>query len=206
MSGAPPPDAGPAGVVHYRVHRLAMAERPGWGHPHLPAGREAALLVATTPPAWYFLALHEAVGRGLIWELPEGGDPRALAAWLADPAVTLTTLLRDGWPHGYFVLDARDPACTQLAQFGLVPEARGRGYGSFLVRTAILAAWSRPGVRQLEVTTTSLDDPRALALYQKHGFEIVAQETRTRAVAPAARGGVPPPPAAPPGPSPATGV
>jgi GNAT superfamily N-acetyltransferase len=175
MSGGPP-----AGVVHYRVHHLAMEARPSWGHPQLPVGREAALLVAESPPAWYFLALHDAVGRDYAWDLPEGGDPRAIETWLADPAVTLATLLRGGWPHGFYVLDARAGASVRLAQFGIVPEARGRGYGSYLVRTAVLAAWSLPATRRVEVSTTSLDHPRALALYQRHGFVIVAQEARSR--------------------------
>jgi len=173
------------GVLHYRIHHLAMADRPPPGWPALPSGREAtALLVAEAPPAWFFLALQEAAGRDHAREAPLGGDPRALDAWLADPAVRLSTLLRDGWPQGFFLIDARAGDEARIVAFGVVPQARGRGYGRFLVGTAVRTAWAIAGVRRLVVSTTSLDHPRALALAQAEGFAIVADEAATRRVAP----------------------
>jgi len=173
-----------AGVLHYRIHHLAMAARPAAGWPVLPAGREAALLKAEAPPAWFYLALHEAVGRDFAWEAPLDGDAAALDAWLADPAVVLYTLMREGWPHGFFLIDGRAGDTVRIVQFGVVPQARGRGYGRFLVGTAVQTAWSLPGVRRLVVSTTSLDHPRALALYQAQGFAIVAREAATRSLLP----------------------
>ncbi|MBC7156910.1 MAG: GNAT family N-acetyltransferase [Rhodobacteraceae bacterium] len=171
----------PAGsTVHYRVTFLEMAARPEYGWPVAPAGGEGALLRAEAPPAWYFLALYDAVGRAYAWTDRFATPREELAAWLADPAVEMFTLLRHGWPHGFFVLDARAGDSCELEYFGLVPEAIGRGLGRFLLRTAVLTAWERPGVRRLTVDTCSLDHPRALALYQAAGFTVVAQEDRTR--------------------------
>ena len=55
--------------------------------------------------------------------------------------------MRAGWPHGFFVLDGRAPGRCDLAYFGLVPEAIGRGLGTFLLQTAVHMAWDRPGTR-----------------------------------------------------------
>ena len=171
----------PAGTtVNYRVTYLEMTQRPTYGYPPLPANIAASLLKADAPPAWYFMSLYDAVGRDYAWEdmheLPETG----LDEWLADDAVSLWTLMCRGWPHGFFVLDARPPGVTDLAYFGLVPQAVGRGLGGFLLRTAVLTAWERPGLERLTVNTCSLDHPRALANYQKNGFEVVAQDERRR--------------------------
>ena len=59
--------------------------------------------------------------------------------------MTLYTFMRAGWPHGFFVLDGRTPGRCNLAYFGLVPEAIGRGLGTFLLQTAVHMAWDRPG-------------------------------------------------------------
>lgn len=173
-----PPEAGAAG---HRVMFLQMTARPGYDWPHLPHdGVVASLLRAEAPPVWYFRALYAAVGRPHGWAALHEGDAE-LAAWLADPAVTLWSLIRGGWPQGFFLLDARAEGATQIAHLGLVPEAQGLGLGRFLVRTAILTAWERPGLQRLDVETSSRDHPRALAAYQRAGFSVVAQEERAPA-------------------------
>lgn len=171
----------PAGsTVSYRITWLEMTERPGWDWPRLPYGETAALVRAESPPPWYFLSLYDAVGRDYAWEDWHSAEAETLEAWLADPGVMLWSLVAQGWPQGFFVLDARAEGVTELAYFGLVRQIIGRGIGSYLLRTAILTAWERPGLRKLTVNTCSLDHPRALASYQKHGFSVVAQESRSR--------------------------
>ena len=170
-----PPEAETAG---HRVMFLEMAARPGYDWPQVPHdGVAASLLRAEAPPAWYFGVLYAAVGRPHGWAALHESDAE-LAAWLADPAVTLWSLIRAGWPQGFFLLDARADGVSQIAHLGLVPEAQGLGFGRFLVRTAILTAWERPGLERLCVETSSRDHPRALAAYQQAGFAVVAQEER----------------------------
>ncbi|MBM9593144.1 GNAT family N-acetyltransferase [Roseitranquillus sediminis] len=166
--------------VDYVITWLEMTERPKWPWPQLPSGAPATLLPAARPPVWYFLALYDAVGRDFAWEDMFQRPQDELQAWLAHEDVTLHTLMRDGWPAGFFVLDARAGDVVDLAYFGLVPEVFGRGLGSFLLRTALLTSWSRPGVRAMTVNTCTLDHPRALGLYQRHGFSPVRRETRSR--------------------------
>ncbi|HET7845803.1 MAG TPA: GNAT family N-acetyltransferase [Xanthomonadales bacterium] len=51
---------------------------------------------------------------------------------------------------------------------GVVPAWRGRGIGPVLMRTAIESAWSR-GFTRIELTVR-VDNPRAIALYERAGF------------------------------------
>ncbi len=162
------------------VTYLEMVARPGFPRPHLPPGPVSALIGAERPPVWYFLDLYDAVGRDYEWIDQHERPAPEVEAFLHDPAVTLYSFMRDGWPHGFFVLDCRAPGRCDLAYFGLVPEAIGRGLGTFLLQTALHMAWDRPGTTRVSVNTNSLDHPRALPLYQKAGFEPVRRETRRR--------------------------
>lgn len=173
----------PAGTtVDYSITWLEMTARPAWDWPRQPLGLNGVLVRADTPPAWYFLSLYDAVGRDYAWEDMHKEDEGALTAWLAQPEVGLWTLMAQGWPQGFFLLDASAAGVTNLGYFGLVPQVVGRGFGSFLLRTAVLTAWERPGLQKLTVNTCSLDHPRALSSYQKHGFNVVAQEARSRVI------------------------
>jgi GNAT superfamily N-acetyltransferase len=166
--------------VDYVVTYLAMDARPAYPRPHLPPGPAAALIGAERPPAWYFLALYDAVGRDYEWTDAHVRPRNELEALLHDPAVALYTFMRAGWPHGFFLLDGREEGRCDLAYFGLVPEAVGRGLGTFLLQTAVHMAWDRPGIARVTVNTNSLDHPRALPLYQKAGFVPVRREMRSR--------------------------
>jgi GNAT superfamily N-acetyltransferase len=166
--------------VEFVVTYLAMDERPAQPRPHLPLGPPSALMAAEAPPNWYFLDLYDAVGRDYEWVDQHKRPPGELASFLQDPAVVLYTFLRAGWPHGFFLLDGRREDVTDLCYFGLVPEAIGRGLGTFLLLTAVHTAWDRPGTARVTVNTNTLDHPRALALYQKAGFVPVRRERLRR--------------------------
>jgi GNAT superfamily N-acetyltransferase len=167
-------------TVDCTVTYLEMRRRPTHPRPHMPPGATSALVAAEKPPVWYFLCLYDAVGRDYDWTDQHTLPKDEIGAFLADPEVVLYTLMRAGWPHGFFILDGREPEICELAYFGLVPQALGRGLGSFLLWTAVHMAWDRPGVSCVSVNTNSLDHPRALPLYQKVGFSPVRRETMTR--------------------------
>ncbi len=169
--------------VEVAVTYLEMVARPGFPRPHLPAGPVAALIGADRPPVWYFLNLYDTVGARYEWTDMHAVSEEEVAAFLHDPAVTLYTFMRDGWPNGFFVLDSRAPGSCNLAYFGLVPEVIGRGLGTFLLQTAVYMAWDRPGTEVVTVNTNSLDHVRALPLYQRAGFEPVRRETLRRVLA-----------------------
>ena len=78
------------------------------------------------------------------------------------------------------MLDSRDPGICDLAYFGLVPQAVGRGLGTWFLATAVDTGWEQPGTERMTVNTNTLDHPRALGLYQKAGFVPVRREDATR--------------------------
>ncbi|WP_165354620.1 N-acetyltransferase [Tropicimonas sp. IMCC6043] len=171
----------PAGTeIHYSVTWLEMTERPSYGWPNQPSGAPASLLKAEKPPVWYFLDLYDAVGRDYAWEDMHDRDEAELADWLEHPETALYTLIRDGWPHGFVLLDHRKRARCNIAYFGLVPQAIGQGLGRFLLQNAVLTAWDLPGVEKVTVNTSTLDHPRALQNYQRCGFTPVRRSDHTR--------------------------
>lgn len=172
----------PAGTeVAYSVTYLQMTTRPEWPMPRLPG--HIRLDRAIDPPVWYFLMLYDAVGRDYEWQdrfVQAEEDPAALQAFVRDRDVVIWTAMGHGWPQGFFMLDWRVPGICDLAYFGLVPQAVGKGWGKALLQTAILTGWARDGVDKMTVNTCTLDHPRALALYQRMGFAPVTREDRRR--------------------------
>ena len=166
--------------VSYTITWLEMRQRPAYGYPPAPVGKPAALLRAEAPPVWFFLGLYDAVGRHHAWEDMHAETEEDLAAWLSDSRTALYTLMRAGWPHGFFLLDNRPPDVCDLSYFGLVPEAVGTGLGRFLLESAVNMGWDRPGVQRMTVNTSSLDHPRALGLYQRAGFVPYRRSEHTR--------------------------
>jgi len=169
----------PGERIDYTVTYLEM-RAPHGPPPAMPMGPILALIKADHPPVDYFLYLYGTVGRDHEWTDWFAESFESQAAFVHDPKVELYTLLVDGWPGGFFVLDLRQPGVCDLAYFGLVPEATGRGLGPWLLGTAIEMAWERPGVERMTVNTCTLDHPAALPLYQKMGFEPVRQEHHSR--------------------------
>ena len=171
----------PAGTeVDYTVTWLEMTARPDYDWPSLPENRPASLMRAEAPPVWYFLSLYGTVGALHEWVDQFDRDPDEVRDWLQDPEMALYTLVANGWPQGFFLLDGRAKEVVDLAYFGLVPEALGLGFGKYLLRTAILTAWDRPGCEKVTVNTCTLDHPRALPTYQKQGFKPVRQDSFSR--------------------------
>ena len=164
----------------YTVTWLEMTERPDFTWPHLPPGSTAALLKAEAPPVWWFLTLYDAVGKDYAWEDIHTWEHEDIQTWLTQDKMSMHTLLDHGWPQGFFMLADEAEGVVNLEYFGMVPESVGRGLGGWLLKTAVLTAWDRPGARKVTVNTCTLDHPRAVALYQKTGFTPVRREDRTR--------------------------
>ena len=170
----------PGDTVPYTVTYLEMAARPATPIPHVPTGSALALIAAENPPVEYFLYLYSAVGADYEWTDWLDATLQEQEAFVTDPKVELFTLMVDGWPGGFFILDTRRPDICDLTNFGLVPRAVGRGLGTWFLGCAIHMGWDRAGVTGMTVNTNTLDHPRALALYQRMGFVPVRREDMTR--------------------------
>jgi GNAT superfamily N-acetyltransferase len=170
----------PGDLIEYTVTYLDMEARPTAPIPPMPAGPHLALIGAENPPVGYFLYLYDAVGADYEWTDWHAATPEEQAAFVHDPKVELFTLMVDGWPGGFFMLDTREAGVCDLAYFGLVPQAVGRGLSGWFLGSAIHMGWDREGVERMTVNTNTLDHPRALALYQKLGFVPVHREDHRR--------------------------
>lgn len=173
-------DTIPAGLVGERrivdvttTHLQMFADRSG--DPGA-APRDVVVMRAAPPSLGFYRFLYDAVGARWHWYDRKRFDDAALAAVVQDPRVEVHVGYRAGSPIGYVELDRRALGQCEIAYFGLIPDAIGRGVGTWLLRWGVHRAWRDPALTRLWVHTCTLDHPAALPVYQKVGFEPYAHE------------------------------
>ena len=119
------------------------------------------ILKAENIPSWYFLFFYKQVGKKYYWTDWLDKTEKELNNFVNDKNVIFYTLIKDGWPAGFFMLDYRVNKICNLSFLGLVEEAIGLGLGKYLLKTAILTAWDSNKIETLTVNTCSLDQKRA---------------------------------------------
>ncbi len=72
--------------------------------------------------------------------------------------------------------DFRRDGIAELALGGLTLDFIGQNLGGYFLGWAINALW-RPGIEKAAVDTNARDQSRALAMYQKAGFQVVLRES-----------------------------
>lgn len=121
-----------------------------------------------------YLALYRRVGAPLRWDQRLNMPPGDLDALLASDACRVYVLRSaDGEALGFCEFDRRGFPDVELKNFGLVPEAQGRGRGPRLLRHALLAEW-QAGPRRIWLHTDPWDHPAAVRTYERAGFSIYA--------------------------------
>lgn len=134
----------------------------------LPAG--CSLERVVSPSVGFYRYLYNTVGGAYCWWLRRITPDAELAALLADPAVALHVLYRQGEPAGFFELDGRGVQDVNLGYFGLMPHAVGVGLGFRLLHCAIRQARASSASGAVRVNTCTADHPRALSTYLRAGF------------------------------------
>lgn len=155
------------------VTYLEMTAQPARHHP-LPLGVNAAILYAEKPQLSFYRFLQFHVGHPWNWEYRLRMDDERLAEFIHAETTEISVLYLDGGPAGFFEVNRADPSVTDLAYFGLMPHASGRGLGRWFLGQAIEACWSN-APKRVTVNTCTLDHPAALPLYQKLGFRPYSQ-------------------------------
>jgi GNAT superfamily N-acetyltransferase len=156
-------------VVH--LHRqtpsgtnVSPVTQPFTFHPFVPDDRK---VFTTTLLATYRSSLDcpELTGDRTPEELLEGFvNPHAKST----PCWNLVH--HAGQPIGVVLLDAgAEPGTWELNYLGLVPTARGRGWGDLLVRFAVGQS-AKAGATRLTLSVDARNRP-ALRLYERHGFQ-----------------------------------
>lgn len=159
--------AEPAIPVAVDVTFLRMDRPPADPAPPLPPG--ARVMRAPRCTNAFYRYLYDTVGHDYVWWLRRTLSEAELAGILADPGILVHVLYQDGEPAGFYELDRRNWPVVNLAYFGLMPHAVGRGMGRAFLRHAVDAVWLS-GARALTVNTCTADHPRALPNYLAVGF------------------------------------
>ena len=115
--------------------------------------------------------LYRRVGSDFAWTDRLAWTPERWRAW-ADRVETWVGVV-DGQVVGIFELD-RAPAEAEIAIFGLLPEATGRGLGGHLLAAALRRGFVL--APRVWVHTCSLDGPHALANYRARGLQVVRED------------------------------
>ena len=139
--------------------------------PDLPRSVRPDLVVRkmTDPDLAWYRALYTRVGEEWMWFSRAVMSDETLAARLADPAIEIHALERDGAPLGFAELSRAVAGDVEVAMFGVVPEATGTGAARFLMEAALDQAWSS-GIQRVWLHTCTFDHPAALRFYQARGF------------------------------------
>ena len=120
--------------------------------------------------------LYAEVGREYHWVDRLSWSDEEIAHYLGDPRLELWVLREGDEPVGYFELRGHEDGAIEIAYFGLLPQAVGRGLGKFMLTRAVERAWDR-GATRIWLHTSSLDHSSALSNYLARGFTIWKQET-----------------------------
>lgn len=119
-----------------------------------------------------YLALYRRVGEALRWDQRINMPPPELDALLAGGSLHLY-VLRDLHAEalGFCEFDRSGFPQIELKNFGLVPEAQGRGLGPWLLATALQGEW-RTNPDRIWLHTDTWDHPAAVQIYQRAGFRV----------------------------------
>ena len=143
-----------------------------------PANLKLALMLAENPPVHFYRYLYDTIGRSHHWVDRRRLSDAELSDALTAKGVEIFVAYGNGVPAGYFELDWRNGGEIWLAYFGIIPDFRGRGLGKWLLSEALATAWLKVPER-VRVETCTLDDPRALPLYQRMGFAPYERRQKT---------------------------
>lgn len=155
-------------VTHLEMHGEPLLRCP------VPHGK-LALIRAEHPPVHFYRYLYDTIGRDYFWVTRRKLSDQALAQIIQDDRVHIIVLYDNGVPAGFAELDLRRMPVADLAFLGIMPDFLGKGLGRFLLCETIRTAWMH-GPEKMTVQTCTMDHPRALPLYQRHGFTPCGQE------------------------------
>jgi GNAT superfamily N-acetyltransferase len=119
-----------------------------------------------------YLALYTKVGAPLRWDQRLSMSDAELESWLAGDSCRIY-VARDIQDNalGFCEFDRSEFPSIELKNFGMVPEAQGRGLGPRLLGVALHHEWQSGPIR-IWLHTDTWDHPAAVRVYERAGFAI----------------------------------
>jgi GNAT superfamily N-acetyltransferase len=156
----------PPGHIANFVTYLEMA--PPQSSPE-PAGSPYRVRKVEAPALSWYRAIYRRVGDRWLWVGRAMMEDAVLAAWLAAPTTELLALEKGDETMGFAELDWSVGGNLEVAMFGVVPEATGKGAAALLMRS-VQARARDEGVRRIWLHTCTFDHPAAIPFYRRAGF------------------------------------
>ena len=167
-------------ILNYTVSYLSLEMKNVKFFEDAPSNHAISFVEAIAPNSSYFLYLYKEVGLKYEWTDWLRSEREMLESFLTDENVFLYSLILQGEPKGFFVLDSRRLPICDLAYFGLFDDVTGKGLGKVMMNRVFEALIAQGNVKILTVNTNTLDHKSALPLYQKSGFNIYKTESHKR--------------------------
>jgi GNAT superfamily N-acetyltransferase len=124
------------------------------------------------------LQLYRAVGGAYHWRDRLAQPVDELRAYLDGADVRVFVARSEERDDGYFELLRHEGGDVEIAYFGLMAHAQGRGVGRWLLVRAAQVAFDW-GASRVWLHTCTLDSPAALPNYRARGFVPFREETYT---------------------------
>jgi len=166
------------GFIATVVTHLEMSEKPSTTAISFPDGITLEAFNSPTPAA--YRELYCKVGTEWLWSSRILMPDAELAAILNRDSVEIYVLRDMEESIGLLELDFSEPGECELAYFGLVGKATGKGLGQALMSEAIERAWAKP-IKRFWVHTCTFDSPGALRFYMRSGFTPYAYQVEVQA-------------------------
>lgn len=128
-----------------------------------------------TPDIPTYRSLYNEIGARYNWVDRKMMSDEKLLSIIQDAKVAIYIAYLEEQPVGFAELDFREEGTCELAYFGLMNQAQGKGLGKYFLLRVIQKAWEKP-IQRLHVHTCEWDHPAALTVYQKAGFEIFEEK------------------------------
>lgn len=154
-----------------RVTYLEIAE-PHMHNVSAPSGMALALMRAEQCPVHFYRYLYKQVGQSHHWNVRNKQSDEEVLRIIQSENTILHILYVGGCPAGFAETNLAHPLQAEIVYFGIMADYQGRGLSRFFLSEVIATAWDQR-ISKLVIQTNSLDNPRALQLYQKMGFRPV---------------------------------
>jgi GNAT superfamily N-acetyltransferase len=145
--------------------------KPGFGaYPGLVIAR------VENPTAALYRTLYRGVGEAYHWRERWDWTDADVTAHLGRPGTYLFVAKTGTTPAGFYELKQEADGAVEIAYFGLLPAAIGKGLGKHLLSQAVTDAFAL-GASRVWLHTCTLDHPAALPNYLARGFRPFRTET-----------------------------